>query len=76
MADCGEGCVWPEAHWVRLMHGRRRGVSIGRTRQTAIWWASKPQRRFLWRDHDSLYIAVEHLRLSIMKPARDESEPA
>lgn len=55
-------------HWVRLMHGKRRGVALGRRKETAVWIANKPQRKVLWRDHDSLYVAVGRLRLRIVKP--------
>mgnify|MGYP001585291803 FL=1 len=36
-------------------------------RGTGIWWAKKMQYRFMWRNHDALYIAIGKFRLRILK---------
>jgi hypothetical protein len=40
----------------------------GKSKENGIWWAGKKRRRFMFKDHDSLYIALGHYRLRIMKP--------
>jgi len=48
--------------------GRTVGVSWGIRRETAVWIATKPRRRFMWRGHDALFIAAGRFRLRLMKP--------
>lgn len=40
----------------------------GKRRENGVWLASAPRWRFMFRGHDSLYIAVGHLRVRLMKP--------
>lgn len=40
----------------------------GKTKENGIWLATKGRRRLMFRDHDSLYVALGRLRLRLMKP--------
>lgn len=40
----------------------------GTHKESGVWRASKSQRRVLFRNHDSLYVALGRWRLRIMKP--------
>jgi hypothetical protein len=37
--------------------------------ENGIWSATKPAWRWMWKDHDSLYVALWKLRLRVMKPS-------
>jgi hypothetical protein len=54
-------------HAVRIKD-RWRGVSLGLHRETAIWLATRPKQRFMWRGHDALFISAGRLRVRVMKP--------
>lgn len=51
-----------------VIKGQTRGWSAGRTRETAVWLATARRRRFLWRNHDALYVACGRFRLRVIKP--------
>ena len=40
----------------------------GKHKENGVWIASKATWRWLWRGHDSLYVAAGRLRLRVMKP--------
>lgn len=40
----------------------------GKRKENGVWLASVPKRRFMFRGHDSLYIAIGRLRVRVMKP--------
>jgi hypothetical protein len=42
----------------------------GYHKENGIWWTDTKRRRFLWKDHDALYIALGHFRLRIMKKGK------
>lgn len=42
----------------------------GRHKENGIWRASVPRRRLMWRNHDSLYVALGRFRFRLMKPRR------
>lgn len=42
----------------------------GKHKENGIWLASVPRRRFMFRNHDSLYIAAGRFRFRLMKPKR------
>lgn len=48
----------------------RWGVHWGRGKENGIWLAARPRRRFMFRGHDSLYVAAGRWRLRVMKPWR------
>lgn len=52
------------------MTGYKDGVHWGRRKETGIWLGSTSRRRFLWRGHDSLFIAAGRLGVRLMKPWR------
>lgn len=39
----------------------------GKHKESGFWIASTYDYRFLWCDHDSLYVAIDKFRLRIMK---------
>jgi hypothetical protein len=39
----------------------------GKHKENGVWLAETPRRRFMWRGHDSLFIAAGRLRVRIMK---------
>ena len=41
----------------------------GKRMENGIWSATKPALRWMWKDHDSLYVALWKLRLRVMKPS-------
>ena len=42
----------------------------GRRKENGIWRAGVRKRRFMFRGHDSLYVALGYWRLRLMKPWR------
>jgi hypothetical protein len=47
-----------------------REVIWGKDKQHRIWLMPNKRKRFLWKNHDALYIALGHLRLRIMKKGK------
>jgi hypothetical protein len=47
----------------------------GKRKENGVWIARKPKRRFMWRNHDSLYVALWRLRLRLIKPWRPHGQP-
>ena len=37
-------------------------------KENGVWWAKRSQFKFMFVNHDALYIAIGHLRLRVMKP--------
>lgn len=46
------------------------GTWWGKRRENGVWLATKPRRRFMFRNHDALYVAAWRLRLRLMKPGQ------
>lgn len=40
----------------------------GRYRENGVWRSRVSKRRVMFRGHDSLYVALGHWRLRLMKP--------
>jgi hypothetical protein len=43
-------------------------VMWGTHKENGVWRASVKQRRLMFREHDSLYVALGRWRLRLMKP--------
>lgn len=48
----------------------RKAMMWGKRRENGIWRAQVRRQRFMWRGHDSLFIALGRWRLRLMKPGR------
>jgi hypothetical protein len=46
------------------------GLWWGNDHLSGVWRATYPRMRFMWRGHDSLYIALGRFRLRLAKPWR------
>jgi len=51
-----------------IIKDRTRGYSWGKGTENAVWFATMSRRRFMWRRHDALFIALGRFRLRLMKP--------
>lgn len=51
-----------------IIKGQVRGYCWGQLGENAVWLATRPRKRFIWRRHDSLFIALGRFRLRLMKP--------
>lgn len=40
----------------------------GKHKENGVWRAKSPDRVWMWRRHDALYVALGHWRLRLMKP--------
>jgi len=40
----------------------------GKTKENGIWTSTKSKNKFLFRNHDALFIALGRLRIRLMKP--------
>jgi len=45
----------------------RRLKMWGKRKENGVWIASRSRWKWMWKDHDALYIAIWKLRLRIMK---------
>lgn len=54
---------------IRRENGEIQGIWFGRSAETGIWRSKTTKRRYLWNNHDSLFIAFGKWRLRIMKPS-------
>ena len=43
----------------------------GKYKENGFWLASVSRRRLLWRNHDSLYVALGRFRMRLMKLGRN-----
>lgn len=43
-------------------------MMFGKHKESGLWVAKATDWRWLWRGHDSLYVAAGRLRLRLMKP--------
>jgi hypothetical protein len=53
------------------IRGHVRGVKWGPRDENAVWLATMRRRRFIWRNHDALFIALGRFRLQLMKAWRN-----
>lgn len=45
------------------------GFMFGESQEIGFWMSRVSRWRFMWKGHDSLYVAAWRLRFRVMKPA-------